>query len=273
MALSYGFCLGLEDAQYDSAQFSQAFHALSGDGLASYGDRFSLTLDGFTVTLAPGYARAAGRWLKSDAPVSLTLRPSGNYEDRTDAIAVQVDFQTRAAALAVLEDVDPGALRQEPEHFRNRQEYSLILYFVRVKRGATVLYAEDVTDCRGDGALCGMMARMDEVSADILYVHQFLTSGIDREVARLTGLSGQAVKRADNAMADIDAAIQTKGTTGTGEIAVSKVRPTPAAAWLPCDGSSIPPGYPALDALLGGTLPKITPADRRFQAYIYGGAE
>lgn len=270
MALSYGFCLGAAETRYDSRQFSEAFHRLAG-GVCGYGDRFALTLDGFTATLAPGFALAGGRWFKSDEPYGLTLPPSGNYADRDDAIVVRADYGARRVAMEVLTGIDPAAIRADPAVIRNENGYGMVLYFVHVRRGATVLDPEDVDDVRGDGSLCGYVKRLDAVSADALYIYQFLTSGIDQEVARLVGLSNRLVRKADNAMADMDAAIQAVLPTGVGDVTESKFRPAPAAAWLLCDGGDVPEGYPALSAMLGGTLPAVTPRDRRFQAYIYGG--
>ena len=40
MALTYGFCLGDENSQYDSKQFSEAFQSAFGDGITGYGGKF-----------------------------------------------------------------------------------------------------------------------------------------------------------------------------------------------------------------------------------------
>lgn len=271
MGLTYGFCLGEAGAQYDSRQFSEAFHGLVGDGVCVYGGKFNLTVNGFALTLASGFALACGRWLKSDEPIVLTAQPSSNTYDRYDAVAVTVEYATRKTTVGMLVDVDPAAIRQEPALIRNAKTYSVILYLIRVKRGTTNLYPGDVTDTRGDAALCGYIAPISAESANVLYINKFLTSGIDEEVARMIGLSREAMEKADQAIANMDAAIQATSGNDVGEILISKNPPSGSGPWLLCNGGTVPPQYTELSAILGGTLPTIVPADTRFQAYIYGG--
>lgn len=271
MALSYGFCLGAAEAQDDARQLCEAFHALVGDGVCDYGDRFSLTSEGLTATLAPGFALVHGRWLRSDEPLSLTFAPSGNWADRYDAIVLQVEADARTVSLKILTDVSPAALRADAGLLRDKAAYGIVLYLVRIRRGATSLSAGDVTDHRGDPALCGYVAPMSRWGADILHIYRFLTSGIDEEVARLLGLSEAICQKADVAVADMEDAIQGVSPTWVGDITSSRFPPTPADAWLLCDGTSVPEAYPELYTVLGGVLPSLSVADSRFCSYIYSG--
>lgn len=272
MSLTYGFCLDDITSTYDSAQFADAFHALLGDGITPQGARFALTINGFTATLASGYALAAGRWVHSDEPLALALNPSGNNDDRTDALVVRVDYEARKAVLEVLVDVDAAAIRADPSLLRNGAEYSRVLYFLRVRRGTTALSPEDVTDMRADENLCGTITPLSALSKSVLYIYNFLVSGIDQEVARLIGLSNQAIQKADAAIDRINREIQASGgSPHIGELMVSRVVPTPENEWLLCTGEAVPPQYPKLSELLGGTLPEIAAQIERFQIYIYGG--
>lgn len=262
MALSYGFCLGELSSLYDSAQFSNAFHAVFGDGVTRAGSRLEAAISGFSITVGTGYAMKAGRWLENDEPLALTIKAAGNHKDRFDALAVRVDKEERKVNLELMADVDPD---NPPD--------ALILYLIRVPRGASTLTPENVTDLRADPELCGEIPPLSQLSADVLYVYNFLRSGIDAEVDRVVALGGAAVEKADKGIAELDAAIQKVGAgPEVGELRTARLPPEPAADWLLCDGGAVPAEYPALSALLGGTLPTITMADDRLQTYIYGGA-
>lgn len=267
MALSYGFALRPTD---NSADFSNALQAVAGDGIALQGGRFALTVNGFTVTLASGYAYAAGRWVENDEPLAMRINAAGNNEDRVDALAVRVGYEARKAALGVLVDVDPAAIRASPGLVRDDTQYAVLLYFIRVRRGATALTPDDVTDLRADSALCGRVVPLSDIAGNVLYIYSFLTSGIDAEVARLIGLSNQVIARADAAIVELDKAIQQAGGGAEiGELMTSR-RPPSETGWILCDGGEVPAEYPSLSTMLGGTLPNIP--GERYKTYIFGGA-
>ena len=255
MSLTCGFGLGEPGTEYTSAQFSEAFRQITGDGVCAMGGKLALTISGFVANLSTGYALTAGRWVENDEPLLLTLPLSGNYNDRVDAIAANVDKEVRKAALEILSGVDPAT---PPDG---------TLYLIRIKRGATSLTEENVTDLRQ------YILPLSELSAGALRAYDFLTSGIDREVARLIALSGQAVDKANAAIADIDAAIQRTGGGPTiGELMTARKHPEPATAWLTCGGGPVPDKYPELFAMLNGTLLDIPAVAGRYQTYIFGGS-
>lgn len=266
MSLTYGPTLRPEDS---ATGFCEAFHAIAGDGVTLQGGRLKLTINGFSAGLSSGYALASGRWVENDEPFTLTVPASGNNEDRTDALAVRVDHRARTAALEVLVDVDPAVLRADMAPLRNDETYSILLYLIHVRRGATALTPDDVTDLREDSAFCGQVVPLSAVAGDVLYIYRFLTSGIDQEVARLIGLSEQVVTRADTAIDELDAAIQQAGGGSVvGELMTSR-HPPSETGWFLCDGGAVPDGYPELSAILKGTLPNIPGG--RYKTYIYGG--
>lgn len=272
MSLTYGFCLGDIDTEYNSAQFADAFHALFGDGITPYGAQFSLTIGGFTATLASGYALAAGRWVKNDDPLPLSIPPSGNNADRTDALVARVDYEARKASLEVLVDVDAAAIRADPSLLRGKDEYSCVLYLIRVRRGSTSLSVEDVTDLREDGSLCGKLTPLENVAESVLRVYRFFTEGLDAEAARLIGMSEQVIGKADAAVSKLESDIQATGSAPSiGELTTAIQHPTPEMEWLLCDGKAVPAAYPELSVLLGGTLPDIARMSGLFDTYIYGG--
>lgn len=267
MSLTYGFCLDEPSSMYDSAQFSGALQSVTGDGVTASGSRLAATINGFSVTVGSGYALAAGRWLENDEPLVLAIQPSGNNDDRTDALVVRVDYTARKAALEVLANVDPSKL---PGSLQGEGEYCIVLCLIRVPRGASTLTPEHVTDCRADPALCGTVVPLSSISGDVLYVYDFLRSGIDREVARIIGLSQALADRAAAEIARLDAAIQKAGGgPAVGELQTVRRGPTPG--WLLCDGGPVPAEYSILSAMLSGILPNISRAEDRYRTYIYGG--
>lgn len=284
MSLSYGFCLDELSSLYNSAQFSDAVHAVTGDGITIQGAQLDAAVNGFTVTVKSGYAIAAGRWLENDEPLSMTLKGSGNSEDRTDALAVRVDYEARKAELTVLENINPEEIRENPSILRNDEEYSIVLYFVRVRRGVTALTPEDLIDLRTDAKLCGKIIPLSSVTGDALYVYQYLRSGLDEKVSALVRLSNaileavtakvqEILNKADEKIEDLDAQIQIIGNEPqVGELRTARLAPSPESEWLLCSGGPVPPEYSALSALLNGTLPDISKADDRYRTYIYAGS-
>ncbi len=271
MSLTYGFCL--DGRAHSSAEFSGVIQALAGDGITAYGARFPLSINGFTVTLGTGRILAAGRWLLSDEPLTLTVSPPDNADDRTDAIAATVDEETRAVSLAILPDVDAAAIRADSSSLRAGGTYSIVLYLIAVRRGATSLALSDVTDLRDDAALCGRIVPYGDFAGDALRVYEFLQSGVDREVARVLSLGQAVIDRGTAEIERLDAAIAAAGgAPQVGELTVARKEPVPSGEWLLCDGGPVPAEYPALAALLaGGTLPNLSRSDSRYGTWIYAG--
>lgn len=272
--LTYGFTLQATD---NSTDFSNALHAITGDGITASGGRFAVnSVNGFTVTLQTGYAFAAGRYVENDEMYRLTVPPSGNTSDRTDALVCRVDYAARKVGLKILVDVNPNAIRADPSILRNDDEYNVFLYFIRVKRGVTSLVPSDLTDLRADKSLCGSIVPYSSIAGDVLYAYNFLLSGIDEEVSRLIWLSEQASEKADKAIAELDETLQkVSGAAQVGELTVCRSTPSSekdGGSWLLCDGGAVPEEYLDLFSLLDGTLPNISAADDRYKTYIFAGA-
>lgn len=266
MALSSGFCLGSLETRWDAGQFSQAIDAAVGGGITAAADQFALEIDhDFTITLHPGYVLAAGRFIRSDEDLSFTLPVADNYVDRYDAVAIRVDMANRTAAIEVQTDVIPDT------PLRDGSTHTLFLFLIYVRRGATVLRPEDITDVRGDPARCGYLTPLSAVSNDVEYVYQFLTSGIGKEVDRIAALGDQAMRRADQAIAEIDQAIAHVGGNAVGDLLTARCAPSPASAWLLCDGRVVPDGYQHIRALVGENMPQLCATDDRYRTWMYAG--
>lgn len=77
------------------------------------------------------------------------------------------------------------------------------------------------------------------------------------------------IEKANAAILELDKQIQQAGGGAEiGELMTAR-HPPSEAGWLLCDGGEVPAAYPALSALLGGTLPEIPGG--RYKTYIFGG--
>lgn len=267
MSLTYGFALQPTD---NSADFANAFYNIVGDGVARYGGQFALTANGFSVTVASGYGFVGGRWIENDEPLVLPIKPAGNNEDRTDGIAARVDYKARKANLEVVTGLDVAAIRANPALIRNDAEYCVVLFLVRVRRGATSLSPSDITDLRADSGLCGAVKPLSAIAGDVYRVYQFLASGIDEEVDRISASVDAAVQKAETEIGRIKEFAATSGAMpDIGDLRLCCTVPAPRDEWIPCDGGRVPDEYPDLFNLLGGVLPDISSTN--YKAYIYGG--
>lgn len=272
MSLDYGFCLGPDTTQYNSAQFSEAFLHLAGNGVCEYGTKFALTLiGGFNVYLGTGYAMVGGRWVKSDEQVNLTVSPAQSAGDRYDAIAAVAELPGKEIRLKILKGIDIAAVRENPALIRNDDSYAILLYLLRIRRGATSISEQDVTDLRNDTALCGRVTPLGKIATKALKVYAFLSGGIDEEVARIVGIANSAIEKGETALETLKTLIRQKTGNGIGDIVLSAQMPHPDEEWLLCDGGIVNPAYVELYAMLNGDLPNIQPADNRLKGYVYGG--
>lgn len=255
--LKYGICLGESSAKDSSDDLSAAMWQLTGDGVCPVGSRFQAAAEGMGLTVGSGYALAAGRALGSDEPVELAASPGWAHADRQDIAAVQVDMKERRVRLAVLEGADPENLPSEP--------YTVPLYLLRVKRGATNLLPEDITDMRT------YVPALSSLTKDGLRSYDFTSGGIDREIDKVLDYGEQVMEKAAKAVYELGAYIEQSGAgAGVGELSTGLV--SPGAGWLLCNGGYIPAEYKELRAMLGAYLPNITHADSRYSTWIYGGA-
>lgn len=272
MALNYGICLGEESREYTSAEFCEAVQAVFGDGICKFGSGFSAVPGGFSLNISTGYALAAGHYLKSNSKSSKTISPSSNTKDRYDALVVRVDYQERTATLAVLEDVDPVAIKENPAIIRNSLEYCLVLYVIHARRGATTISPNDIEDVRDNGDLCGHIIPLSEASGHILYIYKYLTAGIGERADYLMGESERILQKGDTAISRIQAIFVEKGVAPVvGELRTATRWPPPEDQWLWCNGESVGTEYPDLIRLIGSRTPNIVDFDTRLKTYIFGG--
>lgn len=210
MSLSQGF-FPIE-ADVTSAMFSEAVHALFGDGITDYGAQFAVTIGGFTVMVKSGYILADGRWVwyEDDEETHLlnVKMPSAN-KDRVDAVVCRVDYTARTAAIEIMVDVDEEAVTEDPSLVRGNGEYNSILYFIHIKRSATALTAEDITDVRGDRNLCGYIKPLKDLAPDVVTVYQYFARTVEEKFSYLSEVSKHYSESLDSALQHMENASNT----------------------------------------------------------------
>lgn len=272
MALTYGFCLGVENSETTSSEFSLAFQAAFGDGVCPYGSKLQVSsMDSMQLSVGTGFALVQGRWFKSDEVEKVTIQPANNNFDRYDAVVLRVNIPEKSVSLVVVQGV-ATAFPKTYVPTRTNDIYEIVLCSVMVRMGTTQILAEDLTDTRSDSQLCGMISALSEIANQVIYVDNFIASGIDEEVARLEELAESIMDKADNTIEAIEQIMaQANVSTSVGEVQTMHGDP-PSSSWLLCDGSNVPSSYPELMGLLSdGKLPNIQWADSRFKSYIYAG--
>lgn len=275
MSLTSGFLNG----SYTAAQFAEAHFRAFGNGVCAAGGKLEVTARGSNgVSVGTGYALAGGYWFKSDTTTPLYIEYGEIAGGRYDAVVLRVDLQNKAADIALVK----GVAASKPVKYtpvRDEEYYELVLAYVYVAPATTLISESNITDTRADTDLCGMIALSAELSREILKVYSFALSGFDSELSALRVsleellASVGSLQPAWDKTGELDADISSINQAGyrVGNVLTARARPSPAVNWLLCDGGNVPATYPTLSALLGGTLPDITPADARLSAWIYGG--
>lgn len=273
MALSFGFCLGEAETVYTANQFSEALQAIAGNGICDFGGKFAVLATGsLTVQIASGFALAAGRWIKADEKETCTVAPANNYFDRYDAVVIRVQRLARTVSLTLITGT-PSAFPQKYTPIRDEKQYELVLAYIVVKKGTTLVAQEDIEDVRAEPSLCGYILPMCKAAGDVLQIYDFLGSGIDKTVARLHAIAADILQKGDDVAQAITQAIRSASLgNAIGDLTFLRHTPDPSAEWLLCNGAAVPETYPALRAVLGDVLPNLTGADARYRAYVYGGA-
>ncbi len=255
MALRYGLALGPGSAKDSAGDMCESLWQLTGDGVCAQGSRFEAAAEGMGLTLGSGFGLAAGRWVEADAPVELAVSPGLSHRDRQDMAAMRMDPKERRVQLVILEDADPEKL----------ERYTVPLYLLKVKRGATNLLSGDVTDVRE------YVPELSGLTKDGLRAYDFTSGGIDSEVDKVLAYGEQVIEKAGKAVSELGAYIEQSGMgPGIGELSTG-LR-SPGIGWLLCSGGYIPAEYHELRVMLGEYLPNIHHSDRRYGTWIYGGA-
>lgn len=272
MSLSYGFCLGSDATEYTSSDFCDAFQNISGDGVVNQGKRFSVSTNGFALNVGTGFAFADGHYLINNEPVQLRVKTPDKNNDRTDALVVCVDYTQRKAYLEILSGVNEEEITANPSSLRNDDTYSIVLYFIRVRRGATYIDTSDIVDARSGKELCGTVYQLSALTDGTLRVYNYFQFAFDEEVEKLNDYVENIASATDAATDALEQKIINLGTSNTiGTLETARTRPLPVGEWLLCDGSKIQRGYWELSEMVNGHLPDISKPGDRYSTWIYAG--
>ncbi len=146
---------------YSAAKLATAFRALGGTGVQSQEDGLRVRAEGSTMrTLVdPGLGMIKGYCyeLKDDGGAKwAAAHPASAASERIDRIVLRLSTESGAIELKLLTGT-PGAAPQPPALTRTSVCYEISLCQVRIRAGAAELTQGDITDERGDPAVCGLL--------------------------------------------------------------------------------------------------------------------
>jgi hypothetical protein len=167
MALQvYGFfdSTPLDPRDYADADLARALRVLAGNGVRTLGDnlRVASAQSGLRTQVFYGSAMCNGYYyelMDDGGGVTLLAHEAAPSLPRIDRVVLRLDKNTeaRTVTLAVRQGT-PATSPVAPELTRNDTIYEISLAQVRIATGASVLQAEDITDERANGSLCGVLS-------------------------------------------------------------------------------------------------------------------
>lgn len=151
---------GRKDREYNAQQFTDYFGTLITTGIMkANGDPLKVTTVGgntMDVELSDGTAFIEGRYYRNTSGAIHTLDIESLGLDRIDRIVIRLDLNTEARHVkSFVKKGSPSVNPVPPALTRNDTVYEISVAQVRVKGGQTFIQQADITDERGDKALCG----------------------------------------------------------------------------------------------------------------------
>lgn len=210
-----------EYAEVDFARFGRAI-ARNGVRGGANALKVSAAASGLAVTVAAGLALVEGRYyeLEDDGSGAFTLSlTAASAYPRIDRVVLTLDFGLRTVKLGVVrgaEAVSPVA----PALTRNASRYMLSLAQVRVPVGAGALKAENITDERGDEAVCGMAVASADGALASAQAAQSTANEAKSAAARAQTTANAGVSDAAAAMAEAKKRIPAVYGAGEGHVPV-----------------------------------------------------
>ena len=168
MAFTSGFFNAILDSasgqylpRYDAAEFARKFSLYFTNGVF-YGSGNALQVTsagGLKLNVAAGAANINGYEGINDATTQIQLDAADSFYPRFDGVAVRLDLQNKKVDLHIIKGV-PSQTPVAPtinELNRNTITYDLLLAYVYVAAGATQITNANITDTRGNSAVCGFV--------------------------------------------------------------------------------------------------------------------
>lgn len=147
------------DRRYNAADMAAYFASLVGNGVFGAPDDCLQILPGehVQVLVSAGMAWINGYHYVNTSRLALTLPTPDGVLNRIDRIIVRWSFTDRSIT-AKIKSSAPASKPTAPALQRDTSVWELALADVSVKAGATAILASDITDLRGDPALCGIVS-------------------------------------------------------------------------------------------------------------------
>lgn len=191
--LEYGFfnCAdGTEDRVYTAENFTGYLSAIICDGiLDTWGDCFSLSYSGSSLTVGSGYAWIGGHYaiLPQSQTIDLTSYSDSGLS-RVIAVGISCDTSTgaRACSFEIASGLAGGS--DKPAFVNTDTKKYLTLCYVKLNAGGTISSLEDVRD---NGTLCGYVrcilgkCKVSEI-LDALNGYQNSVSSLTQQVEDLS---------------------------------------------------------------------------------------
>ena len=183
------------DRVYNGDDLGEYMNGLLTDGLfKDYGSSLEVTTPGSVplVVVNSGKASLLGKYIKNDGGLNVMI-DAGGSSNRIDAVVVGVDLDERTADIYVKKG-EESLVAQPPAMANTASKKEICLAYVYRPAGATSVSGSQITDKRGDEALCP-------------YVK--LTKGLTMEVSRSEVVVNNATNQVMIAQASFDASADT----------------------------------------------------------------
>lgn len=147
------------DRTYYADSFNNFFEGLiAANGIFENVDEgFGVTPGGnLTLNINSGKAMVNNHWVKNNAVEVIELTAAHNVFNRWDMITLRWDSTTRDVTLNVTTG-EAASTENKPEPLRNTTQYEIVLAYIYLPANIAEITAANITDCRYDTELCGVI--------------------------------------------------------------------------------------------------------------------
>lgn len=172
--ITYGFFNAVDgDRVYNADTFNTFFEGLiSANGIFEGVDGgFAVSASGgLTLNVESGKAIVNNHWVRSDAIESVTIEAAHTSFTRYDMVVLRWNATDRTISLAVTTGT-PASSPVKPTPAQNKlSTYEIALAYIKVAANATEITNANITDCRYDTEICGVITGLiKQVNTTTLY--------------------------------------------------------------------------------------------------------
>lgn len=214
MTITYGFFDSVDgDRKYSAEDIGRYLHGIVSSGVyADASDSLQiLAHENMKCTLQPGRAMLDYHYMENDSPLYFGLA-NGDAQDRIDAIVLRLDKSGRLCQFAVKKG-SPAAKPTAPTVTRTETVKEYMLATVYVRKLATAITQEDITDTRANNEVCGFVhGIIDQVDTSTLFAQY--EAAYANKLAELDDYIAGKKAEIDDRLESIDTAINNAGTVG-----------------------------------------------------------